>query len=508
MGAQQLRRVVSERPAFLPDNQDPQPALPEDRANRKYGLMQEAINRTPQGDALQRAATVRDEFGDPTAAQFPVSAATNTPLYNSGYGAGYNKSPLDPGYQAPVRTVALPLPSSNEATVAPIERRTAPIALPLESMKPPPTMIQRNNKGRPVAIVGGGDRIAANQELIRAQEDYKAPRSTKDQLLALAMGGIPGAVGYATNQDVRNRWAVGDDIASEENQINRDLGVQGKQAGIAAAKQRPIYQQAQLDSRNAQQDEREVNDALQRYKDLDHYDETDPSYASLRDYFRSHGLVGLPKKDSKGSNVNAIWADGHYVLVDKTNAQQRDTGATDISRTPNAQGLNPNQQATVNTANANRTSREAEGQKNREARAAITNQIIEAVAGRQDKQIAASIAQLGDPQEMYGAASDLWSQAQSKEQQANSMQIATTADAETKKQLLNEAVKLKDATIKIQQEARKASSAGRGRSAGMSAPDTRKGTITKAQQDRWLADNPGKALSDMQALYPNAVMVK
>lgn len=36
--------------------------------------------------------------------------------------------------------------------------------------------------------------------------------------------------------------------------------------------------------------------------------------------------------------------------------------------------------------------------------------------------------------------------------------------------------------------------------------DTRKGTINKEQQQRWLKDNPGKTLDDMKRLYPNAVM--
>lgn len=61
-------------------------------------LEMNAINQGTQGDLLQHAAAIRDEFGDPTGAQMPVSAATKTPLYGQGYGAEYTKSPLDPGY--------------------------------------------------------------------------------------------------------------------------------------------------------------------------------------------------------------------------------------------------------------------------------------------------------------------------------------------------------------------------------------------------------------------------
>lgn len=96
----------------------------------------------------------------------------------------------------------------------------------LVNMPAPPTMIQRNNKGRPVDVIGGGDPIAAKQELIRAQEGYKAPRSTKDQILSLLAGGVGGGIDYATNQNTRNRWAIGEDIAKEEGQIKREASVQ------------------------------------------------------------------------------------------------------------------------------------------------------------------------------------------------------------------------------------------------------------------------------------------
>jgi hypothetical protein len=38
-------------------------------------------------------------------------------------------------------------------------------------------------------------------------------------------------------------------------------------------------------------------------------------------------------------------------------------------------------------------------------------------------------------------------------------------------------------------------------------PETRKGSISKEQQKRWLADNPSKTLDDMKKLYPNARML-
>lgn len=354
---------------------------------------------------------------------------------------------------APLRSIVEPLPEVPQRDLSNVPTDRVELQLPQPSTKDlgaPPVMITHNNKGRPVAAIGGDDPIANNMQLIREQEGYKAPRSTKDQILAFVQGGLPGGIDYATNQNTRNRWATGEDIQSEEGQIARDLGVQSKQASITATKQRPIFQASV-------QDEREINNALSQYNKLEEYDPDNPAYSGLKDYFESRGLK-VPKK-LKGSNVVANWSNGQLVLTDKTSgatigATRDGAQVADAGRTPNTAGLTPNQQASVDT-------RVSEGQKNREARKANVDAIIKAVAGRQDKQIAATIAQMGDPQEMYGAASDLWGQAQEKESQANSMGIKTEADVATKKQLLEDAQKLKETTVKIQQEARKAASGQR-----------------------------------------------
>lgn len=351
---------------------------------------------------------------------------------------------------APLPNVPIPDVSTERVELDSRSQPPSRQVVPPEELGTPPTLFKRNNKGRPVGIdVGPTDPIEQNIELIREQENYKAPRSTKDQILSLFTGGVPGAIDYATNQNTRNRWAVGEDVAREEGQIDRELGLQGKQASIAAAKQRPVFQQQNQDLKQDAQDEREINNALSQWNKIEYYDPDDPDYASLREYFRAHKVD--PPKKLKGSNQVLVWRNGKTELIDKSTAEARPTtlngqaSPADVSRTPNAQGLIPNQQVRV-----------TEGEKNRAARAAITDKLIKAIAGRQDKQIAATIAQLGDPQEMYGAASDLWSQAQEAESQANSMEIKTEADVATKKQLLENAAKLKETTVKIQQEARKA----------------------------------------------------
>lgn len=369
---------------------------------------------------------------------------SQSPDRMSGVSSPQNPAPLDVSATRS-RMVAPPEPSTVSSTgqlndAGSIRERTAG-----------PRVVY-NDKGRPVDVQGGNDPVAAKLALIQAQEGYKAPRSTKDQLLAFATGGIRGGIDYATDQNTRNRWAVGEDVHREEGQIARDLGIEGKQATVEAAKMRPVYQQAQIDAKAGQQDEREVNDALSQYNRLEAYDPEDPSFTSLKQYFKSRGL-SLPKK-VKGSNVIADWSDGRLVLTDKTNAQGRvaqvdGQDVTDKGRTPNEKGLTPGQQAGIDT-------RVSEGQKNREASMARTKLLADAVASRQDKQIAAAVSQLGDPQEMYAAASDIWSQAQEKEKQAQS-----ETDPFIKEQLLSDAAKLKETTVKIQQEARKAAGAGR-----------------------------------------------
>lgn len=156
---------------------------------------------------------------------------------------------------APVRRVALPEPAPAGELPAFDSEPQRDFTLrgrTLADMPPPPTMIQRNNKGRPVAIIGGDDPIQKNLELIRAQEGYKAPRSTKDQILALLQGGVSGAIDYATNQKTRNRWAVGEDIANEEGQIARELGLRKSQNDLNRAGLQDDLLRSQIGENEAQ----------------------------------------------------------------------------------------------------------------------------------------------------------------------------------------------------------------------------------------------------------------
>lgn len=334
---------------------------------------------------------------------------------------------LEPPKDAP-RQIAPALPSSQpvNASAPPVELPyEAPVAqrqvVPLDELGKPPAMFNRNNKGRPVSVaVGSNDPVERNMELIREQGDYKAPRSTKDQIFAFLEGGIPGGLKYATDQNTRNRWAVGDDITSEEGQIARELGVQSKQANVEAAKYRPVYQQGMLDARqDAEARQQASADTLNTVRE---------------------GNLELRQKKAQDEAPIEIDLDGQKFKVPPAVA-------------------------------ARLTTQRGEGQKNRAAREKNVKAILDAVAGRQDKQIAATISQLGDPQEMYGAASDLWGQAQEKEKQANAIEVKTEADVATKKQLLEDAAKLKETTVKIQQEARKADRANKSTGGGSHSPN-------------------------------------
>lgn len=115
----------------------------------------------------------------------------------------------------------------------------------LDELGPPPIMIRRNNKQRPLEALGGADDLERDTALYDAQSTYKAPRSTKDFLLRLATGlisgGLPGAaaqgLGYELNQDVRNQDAVGSDMARTRGRIETaqdriNEGLKRRRAGL------------------------------------------------------------------------------------------------------------------------------------------------------------------------------------------------------------------------------------------------------------------------------------
>lgn len=228
------------------------------QTNRR--LEQNAIWNDPQGDSLQRAESIRDEFGDPVGSQFPVSAVTKTPLYASGYGAGYNKGPLDPGYEYKPETILSRAPTTtpdpNATTIAPrplaaapsfpattdiapepLDRNVTPQTPSLRTIAPPPVMMLTRG-GHAVDATGGANQMDANQTLLRTQQGEIPKRESKKMVFlrtlgGLALGGIPGAIqtaaGDLSDRRALDRGRINRNIADTQGDINRELLVRKSQ---------------------------------------------------------------------------------------------------------------------------------------------------------------------------------------------------------------------------------------------------------------------------------------
>lgn len=138
-------------------------------------------------------------------------------------------------------TRPVPIPESTLPMVETIATRPIEPVIPVPQPPPAPgsildpnaPLIRYNNKGRPIAIdeESGGDPLANQEALLRAQQGYKAPISKKDAALTALFGflqrGIPGAIGnvaqYTGNQDYRNQYVMGGDIANTQDQLQRGL---------------------------------------------------------------------------------------------------------------------------------------------------------------------------------------------------------------------------------------------------------------------------------------------
>ena len=137
------------------------------------------------------------------------------------------------------------------------------------------------------------------------------------------------------------------DVAQAQQQLGQDLTLGRAQA-----------QGQILKNRQAQQDEREVNNALTQYNRLEHFDPDDPADAGFAQYFRDRGLT-LPKKDKYHRPI-ASWVNGRLILTDNKGTRQAledndpNRPLVDTGRVPNEAGLTPSQQSTVTTATANR----------------------------------------------------------------------------------------------------------------------------------------------------------
>jgi hypothetical protein len=167
-----------------------------------------------------------------------------------------------------------------------------------------------------------------------------------DPVTAAAVGFGVGAAGTTAAPNFKNRlkrqWKLGQVGGELQNQLK----LQGEQAKISALNQKPEVQ-----------NEREVNNALTQYNRLEHFDPDDPADAGFAQYFTQRGLK-LPKKDKYHRPI-ASWANGQLLLTDSEGTHhatvEGEGNVSDAGRTPNEQGLNPNQAATVANVAENRS---------------------------------------------------------------------------------------------------------------------------------------------------------
>ncbi len=237
---------------------------------------------------------------------------------------------------------------------------------------------------------GMRDFVADDAQALRDLENQ--PRNWKDNTID-AIRAVNESVNGPSKFQIPTKRER--NIEQAQSRLGRSIAVDNQQSTN-------VVRQAQADAARARpgiqreaQDEREINNALSQYNRLESYDPDDPADEGLRKYFESRNLN--PPKKVKGSNILANWSNGRVVLTNKVANKSQDTTVTDIGRTPNAEGLTPNQQEVTDRDVANRTSREdqfKEAEQGRNIRANARNKQSERnatiVSGGQ-------VARMGDP---------------------------------------------------------------------------------------------------------------
>lgn len=314
--------------------------LPQDRANRQSQLMitpgrgyedipydpnhpdegptqtrrrleLNAINRDPQGDLLTRAAGRADEFGDPTAAQFPVSAATQTPLYGQGYGAEYNKSPLDPGYIRPslertdtnVSPSSLPQPVTGQPT-GDIPSTVTPRLDVSEAGAAPLMVRSKNGTPQRSGMLGEGDsldRETAHRDALSQWSPHRK-RGVMNTLegagRGFLVGGIPGAVAGGVGSIIKPNLTGRLERSTLLNQANENVDRLSTESAQRIARDnaeiRPVLEQAKLDQTAVkakdQQEYAAVQESLKLHAGIP-FDPSDPNDAALISAAKKHHIT-------------------------------------------------------------------------------------------------------------------------------------------------------------------------------------------------------------------------
>lgn len=342
-----------------------------------------------------------------------------------------------------------------------------------------PTMVQLNNKGRPLRAIGG-DQMAANETLLNKQENYQAPRSTKDQILAFLTGGLPGGLAYAVDQKTRNQWATGRDIAQTEGTIQRDLGQskeraqienmgivpveisdgrggtrivmvpRGRQGATVEGDVRNVLSAQRISARGSKERKAQIT-AEYKAGML----RTPEQLQDAADELEIPG--NLQPAFIRGEMKQNLDPRGNYIL---TNQQ---TGATTPVIAPNGQP----QGSFARTQETGRNNRSA-------AQIAAANQrsanMIAAIRSNKTREFQAIASRMGDPDELNGSADALAQESVGDEQQANQIVVKTQADLDKQKALRASARQLKTRAGELRLKAQQADSARKG--AGASTPSS------------------------------------
>lgn len=441
--------------------------------------------------------------------QSQIDSDVNAGRQQFGYGGNGNSALADQPQQRPV--VQRPPPPMSEESTPP---QPNPLARqPLGDAPPPPQLADRDQSatrtrytnplqyaesGRPLLRPDnyGSDPLMNQIAESNALQQWQ-PREKRSlggigkgalyaALPALARGDVFGAAGAATvgaagtainpnfGGNLRRKWLLDQSNAT----VNQGLDQAQQQATIANAQTAPVLREQQIKQgeERLKQGEARINQQAElaqkrnlatQYNGLKEFDPDDPKNAEATiSYTKAFGF--RPPRKITGSLLQFIeGTDGQgnatFTVIDKGSGKAQEVTGTGLPVKTEGQ--------------LNRETNAKQQGLNRELRQHITTQIINAQNNRQDKQITSEIGKLGDPEEIFQAASEAWDLAKEKEVEAGKIQAKSgyqlsTADAQRKQQLMKESAELRAATLRMQQEGRKADRANRVSNVSQSAPQS------------------------------------
>lgn len=408
-----------------------------------------------------------------------------------------NEQQQRPLSQSPSR---LPPPISEEVTAPPLPNPLT--RTPLGDAPPPPQLIDRDqsatrtryanplqygDSGRPSLRADnyGSDPLTnemAERDALQQWQPHERrslggigkgalyaalPALSRGDVFGAAGAAAVGATGTAVSPNFGGKLQRNYLLNQSNANVNQGLDQAQQQATVANQQVGPILRQQQIaqgEERLRQSQDRitqqvalaQKRNLATQYNGLKEFDPDDPKNAdATAAYTRAFGF--RPPRKVTGSLLQFVEgtdAQGNatFTVIDKGNATAQQVTGTGLPAKTEGQ--------------LGRESTAKQGDLNRDNRLKIIRMVIDGLNKRQDKQIAADIAKLGNSDEIFTAASEAWTSAQAKRKEAEGIKAKegyqlSTADSQRRQQLMREAQELEGATVRMQQEGRKASSAGR-----------------------------------------------